>query len=369
MKFSLLLASRERLDLLVNMLDSLLFTTVDCSLIEVLIGIDSDDKTYDIKKLEKKYSEINLKFFVRERSIWMHRDYINWLYKYSSGKYIIVLNDDTVFESLDWDVTGFKCLENYLSDKPDGIVYGFTENHSGSDMLCTFPLISRKAADVLGWVLPNERTSWGGDHDLYGIFTHKLVDRKLYVPDISIGHISIHTGKRERDEISYEIERSWMPSHNIYIPINHYAEKVSSYIREFYSNRKNKNLKVTCIYYDDFEKAKEILSNQNFSNWELVDRVNADRAKGDLIVYVSGNSILYENYLNVFVNYFKLNPDKKTVYGVIDLAKDGIYCGCSRNKCEHLVQICHKRELGNFDSLDNFPKDNFIDIKVGRANG
>jgi hypothetical protein len=230
-KFSLILASRERIPLLKGLLDSIQATTKDKNCVEILVAFDIDDigSVSVMQNLTEMYRDINLHCFMRERSEWMHRDYINWMFPSSKGKYIIILNDDTLFINQDWDELAFAKIEDYLTDKPDGMVYGYTDNSGyvtpGHHQFSCFPLISRKAVEALGFVMPNERKTWGGDSDLCGIFRHPDVNRTLDVSEIKIKHVSYHTGLRDRDEVSHNIERIFR-GNCVNVPVDHYAEIV-----------------------------------------------------------------------------------------------------------------------------------------------
>jgi len=248
MRFSIILASRQRLRLLTGLLDSLIQTSTHPQEIEILTVFDIDDKesVAAIETLTEKYKIINAKFFTRSRSEWMHRDYINWIYPVSTGKYLMILNDDAKFTNKGWDEKSWGKIETYLEDKPDGVVYGFTENMTKNPRLCYFPLISRKAADILGFLLPNERKSWCADHDVYTIYTHHLVNRKLNLPDIRIEHISYHTGSRARDAVSFRVEEIFTKQKTVSIPIASYADRLSSYMAN--GAMKPKERKVLVVY-------------------------------------------------------------------------------------------------------------------------
>ena len=405
MKFSILLASRQRLNLLTNMLNSILHTSRSRE-IEVLVAVDSDDN-YNIEELQNRYKAINLRFFVRERSEWMHRDYINWLYPFSSGKYVIVLNDDTIFMKNSWDINGWVALENYLSDKPDGVVYGFTETGSGKE-LCTFPLFSRMAIDALGWVLPDERKNWGADHDVKKIYSS--IGRSLYLPEIEISHISIHTGKRSRDNISYEIEKSFMTQHNVYIPIEHYVQKLSKYIKSFsVGNNTVSSIGISCILISDGSPAKAVESiiNQTFKNWNLLvlngfnykkdSRIKSEKISGHagwcinecfrrgligghLVVCLKDTDIFYENAFATFVNFFTGSEDH-----VVKCVADKSNLSRKRDGDPSLMQICCRRDITNimcpskvlwpesgkefYEHIKSTAKVNFLDIKIGYTEG
>lgn len=308
MKFSLILASRDRVSLLNNLFDSLLKTTINQAELEVLVVFDEDDVN-SIKNIDAfniKYKDINVKFFTRPRSEWMHRDYINWVYPNSKGKFIIILNDDTRFINKGWDIHAWKTLETYLSDKPDGIVYGFTENMTNNEKLCYFPLVSREAINALGMVMPPERKNWGADHDLYAIYCNPTINRKINLPEIQIEHISYHTGSRDRDPVSYRVEKIFQEEKKVTIPIKDYVSKLCSYIRSYnpgFIMDENKR-KVLVIYnicgISGYENVPYYLSaissilNQNFDGFHVVisSCMSTDYAK-KILTDTFGNRITY----------------------------------------------------------------------------
>lgn len=208
MNFSIVLASRERSQLLVGLLASLEETTTDKDKIEVLIGIDDDDpESQDARvHLTKKHSFA--KFFSRTRSNMLNRDYINWVYDNNgSGKYVIVCNDDAAFRTVGWDTIILENLNNYLSDKPDGVVYGFISdalsNRHGM-AYCCFPLVSRKGVRAVGFCMPPEYPGWNADIALWRLYSS--VGRVCDLSSVMIEHISYHCGKRERDPISHHVQ-------------------------------------------------------------------------------------------------------------------------------------------------------------------
>lgn len=212
MKFSLILASRDRVHLLQNLIDSVKATALDINNIEFVVICDDDDITTNSFK-----SDVNLKMISRPRSTWMHRDYINWAYPYTSGEYIIVLNDDTIFVTHHWDQVDLT-----------GVYYGFTETNTG-DKLCCFPLLSRKAIDYQGFIMPNERKSWGADHDVFHAFYSPAVNKITRVP-IEIKHISHHTQTREKDDINQRVQdiHEW----DLLVPNGFYADRISARINK-----------------------------------------------------------------------------------------------------------------------------------------
>ncbi len=209
MKFSIVLASRERSQLLVNLVRSIEATTNDLKNIEVLVGIDDDDgESADAAMHIKEWYPADwIRFYSRQRSDHLNRDYLNWLSDKSTGKYVIACNDDCEFRTKDWDVIAENTLEEYLKDKPDGCVYGYLNDNlndrHGLNYTC-FPLVSRKGIEAVGEFLASFCRSWNADIYLWRIWS--AVDRIVYI-NILIAHISYHSivTPRARDHINHHV--------------------------------------------------------------------------------------------------------------------------------------------------------------------
>jgi len=215
MKFTVIITSRERPQLLQNCINSIRDTARDMSSVEIIVMSDSDDqKTTGIMSQIVggwKNDYPNVIWEARERSEWMHRDYINYgIFKYGTGKYVISINDDTTFATKGWDAFLWDKLEKYLEDKPDGIVYGSLdddlpkENKADNRLYCCFPLISRKAIDAMGFMFDNEYKAWNADIAIY--YAYDAVGRILDLKEVKINHICFHNGTRERDHISQRVQ-------------------------------------------------------------------------------------------------------------------------------------------------------------------
>jgi glycosyltransferase involved in cell wall biosynthesis len=190
MNFSIILNTRERVDMLKDLLDSLANTTHDLSNIEVFICIDNNDAATlsNIDYLLDTYPF--LYYLIVPPSENLHFN-LNKAFEFVNGKYIIVLNDDCKFLNAGWDKTSLPILEDYLKDKPDGIVYGRTHDTSidkgGTKEYASFPLLSTKAIQSTGFVMPEYVKGWGGDVLSWRIY--QSVDRIVDLPDIQIEHL------------------------------------------------------------------------------------------------------------------------------------------------------------------------------------
>jgi hypothetical protein len=130
------------------------------------------------------------------------RDYYSLLARHAVGRWVIVCNDDALFETPGWDRIAFE----KLNDRPN-IIYGWIEDGLGAFRLeqyshyCCFPLLGRDGIEILGYVFPETIPTWGAD-----IWVRKLYDNLGAIVDIPImiKHISHHNGLRPQDDLNKE---------------------------------------------------------------------------------------------------------------------------------------------------------------------
>lgn len=212
MDFSLVFASRGRVDLLEGLFRSIQETTSVPELVEVIPVIDDDDQitqesVYDLISFLPGFS---VSFLSRPRSRLLNEDYINFGSRRSKGKYIFILNDDVIFKTPGWDKKVSEKLNKYLSNKSDRIVYGMTDD--GMDQLRAkqglqytgFPIISRESFEALGYAMHPSFASWGADIDLFTVYNaiSRVCDLKS---EVLAFHLSPHTNTRESDEINQHV--------------------------------------------------------------------------------------------------------------------------------------------------------------------
>lgn len=179
-KFSLILNSRLRKNLLSELLYSIALNTSCVEDIEVLISCDSDDLSTLIYSKSCQYKFAKFQFIQREANL--HKR-INKLANEAIGKYIFVLNDDCEILTPDWDIQTFKILEL----AKDGIIYGRTRDNScdkgGDKKYASFPIISKKAVDVLGFFMHECFVGLGGDVGIYRVYNtiNRVVDVPVYI--------------------------------------------------------------------------------------------------------------------------------------------------------------------------------------------
>lgn len=229
MKFSIIFPSRDRVEMLTDLLNSINNTTYDKENIEVLVAVDKDDFKTQERILKIIHGGFHwIKMHVVTRSLNFSRDYYSYLYKQSQGKWIIVCNDDAEFTTQDWDVEAEKVLTGYIKDGPN-VVLGWIEDNLGANRLtqfadyCCFPLFGRDGVDALGGIFPDRIPTWGAD-----IFAHKLygsLKRIIKIP-MEIKHITHHNNTRPIDDVTKRIADNQVP-----YDMNPTYQEVNSLIR------------------------------------------------------------------------------------------------------------------------------------------
>ena len=206
MNFSLILPTRGDEQNLKSFLDSIERTTRDKSNIELLLAIDEGrgDIPHNISKQQYSFS---ITCYERPKTDHFVRDYYNWLANKSTGNNIWTLNDDAFIVTQDWDE---KILEKigtrsiYLVDVNDSskAQYGHT--------FCHFPIISRRAVNLLGYFFHPRVRMYPADMIIYDFY--KKANCIIDANDIYLVHNHIHESDKSKQklmDIFEEDKKSW----------------------------------------------------------------------------------------------------------------------------------------------------------------
>lgn len=226
--FSIVFPTRERTELLENLLKSIAKNTTDLKNIEIRIAYDIDDQATADFILAKKFPELPITWVCGTRSLNFSRDYYTSLALSTSGKWVVVINDDTEFRTPGWDTIAAKALQDAIGDGPN-VMYGWVEDNLGkaramqfNNYTC-FPILGRAGIDALGYVFPERIPLWGADIWCRYLYGH--VKRVAEVP-ITIAHICHHNGTRPQDHINKRIQANTPP-----VPMTPTAEEINKLLR------------------------------------------------------------------------------------------------------------------------------------------
>lgn len=294
MNLSIILNSRGRVNLLKNLISSIVRTSNNLSEIELFVCVDNDDTetTNEIPILEQMYGQW-VRFGIVTRCPNLNYNF-NLIFPHLRGKYVMIVNDDIEFINNGWDTNAVNTLNQYCKDKNCQIVYGRTNDNSvdKSGNYASFPIISSEAIKTLGYVMSVKYLSHGADVELYRIFD---AVKKVCDVDVQIDH----TG------------------HNTLQAVNS-PDKVQSEIRQ------NRNLdEIDCFNSDislDVFKLKAAINKPNNSGKKLavIYNICGISGKEDVNYYIRViNSIYAQNNIDDYLPVVSACKVKREVLNVI----------------------------------------------------
>lgn len=148
---SILLPTRNRLKMFTESVDSLLSNVSSLDQIEILVAMDDDDDetVNEIKKIIHNKKNIKLFLFTRKHYHGLH-EYINFLAKQCSGKFIMIWNDDCLMETKDWDKFIMEYDNKFVMLSPKVKNMEHYWKHQG----VLFPIIPKKWVTTIGSISP-----------------------------------------------------------------------------------------------------------------------------------------------------------------------------------------------------------------------
>ena len=197
MKISILCPTRNRYELLVESIESIYNTASDVNNIEFLLGMDEDDPSLEKHREYVKKSDYDIKIVTSERFGYrMLHEYVNRLCEISTGKYLILWNDDARMQTENWDSILARKVE--VQNKP--FVWELSSSNHCDDI---FPAIPREWYELLG------HFSLNAHNDTWIQEISTWLNVKKYARDIIVFHLrGDHENFKKSDEPKHNTERS-----------------------------------------------------------------------------------------------------------------------------------------------------------------
>lgn len=182
--FSLIVPTRRRPLALRRFLDSVANTATHLEQIEVVLVVDEDDR--------ESFAFVEGRLVCRATVGAPGRTMgaLNQAgYAASTGRYLMLLNDDVVVRTRGWD----EVLARHLDEYADGIVLGHVNDTLMRDRLCTFPVVSRTFCALAGALCPTDYLRYRIDDHLEDVFNllaalgHR---RTVYFPELVFEHLN-----------------------------------------------------------------------------------------------------------------------------------------------------------------------------------
>ncbi|MCE5327931.1 MAG: glycosyltransferase [Planctomycetaceae bacterium] len=193
-RISILLPTRQRPQGVARLLDSLADHADAPEGLEVVLYVDHDD----LASQSISHDRIAVVTLVRPRA--KMGQMLRTCYAASSGRCIILLNDDAVCRTGGWDSAVLAALEAF----GDGIGLVWCNDLYRGDSMPVFPIFSRRTCEALDGPSPADYSHDYIDTHLFDIFV-KLralgVDRMAYLPQVVIEHMHHEVGKAAFDAV------------------------------------------------------------------------------------------------------------------------------------------------------------------------
>lgn len=190
---SLLLPTRKRPELVHRFLHSVQATVKYPDDVEIILYVDDDDAGSH----ELDCAGLRVVRIIGPRQ--SMGGYNTACLERARGDIIALVNDDIVIRTPGWDET----LRRFDASVPDKIYLAYPDDRFKGQRLSTFPILSRRACEVLQE--PYHRAYRGAfiDYHLMDIFKRleqSGYKRVFYLPEIVFEHLHYRAGKAEIDE-------------------------------------------------------------------------------------------------------------------------------------------------------------------------
>src|SRR5262245_43550941 len=180
--FSLIVPTRGRRELLQAFLKSIAATAAQPVAIEVVLVIDADDPA----SANVDCDGIHIKRVIVPPGLTMGA--LNMAgYEASTGRYLMLLNDDVIARTPGWDRRVQACFD----EVKDGILLVHVNDTVFQTALCTFPIVSRTFCELAGGICPREYVRYRIDDHIEDVFNMLGVlgaRRSVYLPDVIFEH-------------------------------------------------------------------------------------------------------------------------------------------------------------------------------------
>lgn len=210
------------------MFDSLAAHTKRLENLEVVLYLDEDDPmSHDLE--HKDFSVVKI---IGPRA--SMGTYNTACLNRASGDIVILMNDDVVVRTPGWD----SALIELAAGIPDGVFLVYANDlHMGKKM-CTFPVSTRKACEVMARPYPEEYQAGFIDWHLFDIFKrlkHMGDDRIFYLEEVVFEHRHYMAGKAELDA-TYRANEYYADDWT-FVALRHLRQKTAERLQAFIAGR------------------------------------------------------------------------------------------------------------------------------------
>ena len=195
MIFSILTPTRNRPEKCQRFIESIKRTTREHGRIELLFYIDNDDPSMGkYRKIEEVYTTDFLRIKMFEGPAKSVSKSWNDIAAISNGDYLIMGNDDLVYDTVSWD----QKLERHLVNLEDPYHMCWVNDDINGNRHCAFPIISKEWYKTVDYFTPG--VFHFGYNDTWVYDVAKRIGRHKYFGDILVKHLHFSHNPSERDD-------------------------------------------------------------------------------------------------------------------------------------------------------------------------
>ena len=196
--YSLLCPTRGRVEGTLRFVESAVRTARNPERLNFLFYVDNDDPEKERYHVSIASLKDRLKYFGSIEILQGPRvgvpQAVNLLSKKSFGEVLLYSSDDQFYKDDEWD----QRLEEEIVKHLDLIFCIWFNDAWESDNFCTFPIVSRRWVDILGYFMFPFFEHFFSDTWVWMLA--KSIDRAIYIPDVMVEHMHWKLGKSEKDK-------------------------------------------------------------------------------------------------------------------------------------------------------------------------
>lgn len=223
---TILLPTRGRPFLVKRLFESLARTATDPGKIEIILYLDADDTASHLLG----HDGLCVIRIIRPHGSDMGAIFKE-SYRSSSGRYIMLMNDDAVFVTKGWD----ERVRAAFMAFPDDIAFVYGNDMDQGEKVPTFPMLSSAACEVMGGVCPAHYRNIHIESHLIDVFRQLKAlghDRIVYLDDVIFEHMHYLVGKAPCDNIY--AKKNVDADHQLFIELDeerrYMAKRLAGYI-------------------------------------------------------------------------------------------------------------------------------------------
>jgi len=252
-QFSFLLPTRGRPGLVNRFFQSILNTAHSIGDIEIVLCLDDDD----LESQNISNEKLSIKKVILPKGSTMG-SLDRACFEASSGRYVILINDDVIIRTKDWD----KVISKVFSAFQDDIALIHINDLLFRESLCTFPILSRKACLEIG-ICPAEYRKYRIDdhiYDTYQMLAYLGHKRILYLADVIFEH-----DNKVRNHQTPAVQVFKTGENEISIPNKEIIKSDGRIFEEKLEERKQNAVKLACLIdqtnFESKQSAYDVLLN------------------------------------------------------------------------------------------------------------